>query len=107
MLGLPPLQGPRAVYRDLRAFLSRRSREQTIAAALSIGITGIILVVFMLDPKTNTAPPPTIAYIESWSLDRTDAEIKADQIKDQAAAEARARAKQKQFQEVANTLGIE
>jgi hypothetical protein len=107
MLGLPPLQGPRAIYRDLRAFLARRSREQTIAALLSIGITGTILVVFMLDAKTNTAPPPTIAYVESWSLERTDAEIKAEQQKDKAAAEARAKARQEQFQEVANTLGIE
>ena len=46
MLGLPPLQGQRAVFRDLRAFFGRRSREQTKAALLSVGITGTILVIF-------------------------------------------------------------
>jgi hypothetical protein len=107
MLGLPPLQGPRAVYQDLRAFLRRRSREQNLAAALSLGLTGAILVVFMLDPKINTAPPATITYVESWSADRTDAEIKADQARTQAEVEARAKARQQQFQEIANTLGIE
>lgn len=107
MLGLPPLQGPRAVFRDLRAFLGRRSREQTKAAILSVGITGAIIGIFFLDSKVNTAPPATIAYIESWDANRTDAEIKADQIKDQQAAEDRARARQEQFQEVANKLGIE
>jgi hypothetical protein len=107
MLGLPPLQGPRAVFRDLRAFLGRRSREQTKAALLSLGITGFILVIFFLDARVNTAPPATIAYVESWDANRTDAQIKEDQQKDQAAAEARARMRQEQFKEVANTLGIE
>lgn len=107
MLGLPPVQGPKAVFRDLRAFLRQRSREKNIAALLSVGITGIILVVFWLDPKTNTTPPATITYVESWDANRTDAEIKADQQKDQAAAEARAKARQEQFQEIANSLGIE
>jgi hypothetical protein len=101
------VQGPRAVYRDLRAFLRRRSREQTLAAVLSLGMTGVILVVFMLDPKVNTAPPATIAYVESWDANRSDAEIKADQQRDQAAVEARAKARQEQFKEIANTLGIE
>lgn len=101
------MQGPRAVYRDLRAFLGRRSREQTIAAVLSVGLTSIILVVFVLDPKTNTAPPTTIAYVESWDANRSDEEIKTDQQRDQAAVEARAKARQEQFKEIANNLGIE
>jgi hypothetical protein len=104
---LPPMHSPRAAWRDLRAVLSRRSREQTIAGLLSIGVTIVILVVFFLDAKVNTAPPATITYVDSWSTNRTDAEIKADQEKDQQANEERARARQEQFKEIANSFGIE
>jgi hypothetical protein len=55
----------------------------------------------------NTAPPTTILYVDSWSSNRTDAEIKADQVKDRKANEERARARQEQFKEIANTFGIE
>jgi flagellar biosynthesis/type III secretory pathway M-ring protein FliF/YscJ len=104
---LPPTHSPRAAWRDLRAILKRRSREQAIAALLSVLFTVIIIVVFFLDSKINTAPPVTVTYIDSWSTNRTDAEIKADQVKDQQAREERARAKQEQFKEIANTFGIE
>lgn len=104
---LPPMHSPKVAFRDLKAFLSRRSREHTIAAVLSLGITIVILVVFFLDAKVNTAPPVTVTYVDSWAATRTDAEIQADQKKDQAANEERARARQQQFQEIANTLGIE
>jgi len=104
---LPPMHSPKVVYRDLKAFLSRRGREHNIALALSLGLTLVILFIFFIDAKVNTAPPPTITYVESWSADRTDAEIKADQVKDQKKAEARAKERQKQFKEIADKLGIE
>ena len=107
MLGLPPVQGPRAVLSDLRAFLGRRSPEKTKAALLSVGITASLVGLFFLDLKVRTAPPPTVAYAESWSLDRTDAEIKADQKVSQKEAEEKALARQREFQEIANTFGIE
>ncbi len=104
---LPPIHSPKVVWRDLRAILSRRSREQTIAAFLSIGFTIVILVIFFLDSRVNTAPPATITFVESWSANRTDAEIKADQVRDQRAGEERARARQEQFKEIADSFGIE
>lgn len=104
---LPPMHSPAAAWRDLRAVLRRRSREQTIAALLSIGMTVVILVIFFLDAKVNTAPPATITYVDSWSSNRSDAEIQADQVKDQKAREERARKRQEQFKEIANSFGIE
>lgn len=104
---LPPTHSPRAAFRDLLAVMRRRSREQAIAAGLSILFTIILVVVFFYDSKVNTAPPVTITYVESWSSNRTDAEIKADQVKDQKAREERAKARQEQFKEIANTFGIE
>lgn len=107
MSGLPPLHSPRYVYRDLRAFFSRRSREQGIALALSLAITGFIVFLFWLDPKVNTAPPTTITFVNSWPSDRSDAEIKEAQAKYMAEKKARERARQQEFQEIANTFGIE
>lgn len=103
----PPMHSPKAAWRDLRAVLRRRSREQAIAAGLSIMFTLVIIVVFILDAKVNTAPPVTVTYVDSWSANRTDAEIKTDQIKDQQAREERARVRQEQFKEIANSFGIE
>ena len=103
----PPMHSPRAAWRDLRAVMQRRSREHVIAAGLSILLTVIIIVVFFLDAKVNTAPPVTVTYVDSWSANRTDAEIKADQITDQKAREKRAAERQEQFKEIANSFGIE
>ena len=80
---------------------------EAIAAGLSILFTVVIIVVFFLDTKVNTAPPVTVIYPESWSANRTDAEIKADQVKDQKAREERAAVLQEQFKEIANSFGIE
>ena len=107
MSWFPPTHSPRAAWRDLRAIMVRRSREQTLALALSLSITMVIVFVFFIDSTINTAPPMTVTYVDSWSANRTDAQIEADQKKDQAANEKRARARQEQFKEIANTLGIE
>jgi len=101
------MHSPKVAWRDFRAVVSRRSRESTLAAVLAVVITVVILVIFFLDAKVNTAPPVTITYVDSWSANRTDAEIKADQIRDKQAAEKRAAARQEQFKEIANTFGIE
>jgi hypothetical protein len=103
----PPMHSPKAAWRDLRAVLRRRGREHAIAAGLSIAFTFVIITVFLLDAKVNTAPPVTVTFVDSWSAKRTDAEIQADQVKDQKAREERARVRQEQFKEIANSFGIE
>jgi hypothetical protein len=107
MRGLPPIHGPKAVYRDLKAFLGRRSREKNLAALLSLGFTGFIVLLFIADLETNIEPPPTVTIVDSWSLNRTDAEIMASQREYHAQKDAQAKARQKEFQELSNTLGIE
>ena len=107
MAVLPPVSRPSVALRDLVAFLRQRSREQVIAAILAVLVTIIIVIIFLVDSKINTAPPPQIVYVESWSADRTDAEIIADQKKNQAAKQQAALEKQRQFQKLAKKLGIE
>ena len=102
----PRPASPRAAFADLRNFMRQRSREQVIGAALAVLVTAIIVIEFLVDSKINTAPPPQIIYVEQWNENRTDAEIIADQKKDQAEREAAAKERQRKYQQLENRLGI-
>ena len=106
MSWFPRPSSPRAAFGDLMAFMRQRSREQQIGAALSILVTTIIVIVFFVDAQINTAPPPRIVYVDSWSVNRSDAEIIADQKKDQAKRQAAAEERQRQFQKLENQFGM-
>ena len=104
---LPPPVGPRAAIADLRAFLRQRSSEQRIGAVLAVGVTLIIVLAFFFDPALKPKKAATITYAESWSADRTDAEIVADQQEHQAEREAKAEKRRQEFQKLQKQLGIE
>ena len=107
MAVLPPMSRPSVALRDLLAFLRQRSRDQVIPACLAVLVTAIIVIVFLVDSKINTAPPPQIIYVENYAANRTDADIIADQKKDQAAREAAAKENQRQFQKLEKRLGMD
>lgn len=86
--------------------MRHRSREQVIGASLALLVTAIIIIEFIIDAKINTAPPPQIIYADLYSSNRTDAEIVADQKKDQAARDAAQKERQRQFQKLENQLGM-
>lgn len=103
---LPPASNPRAALSDLFGFLRQRSREQVIGALLAILSTIIVVILFLVDPQINTAPPEQIVYVEDYKPGRTDAEIKADQVKDQKARDALKAERKRQFQKLEKTLGM-
>lgn len=107
MSWFPRPVGPRAALGDLAAFLRQRSREQVIGAVLALLSTIIVVILFLVDSKVNTAPGPRLIYVESWSANRTDAEIVEQQKKDQAAKREAELEKQRQFQRLENRFGIE
>ncbi|MEJ7776514.1 MAG: hypothetical protein WKF52_03820 [Sphingomicrobium sp.] len=98
--------GPRAAIKDLAAFMRQRSREQVIGLVLAILVTAILVIEFLVDSQINTAPPPQVVYVESYSANRTDAEIIADQKKDQAERQAVQAERQRQFQKLENRFGM-
>ena len=104
---LPPTVGPRAALKDLTAFLRQRSREQVIGASLAVLVTIIIVIIFFVDSKINTASPPQIVYIESFPADRTDADIIADQKKASEERRKAEEARRQEFQKLQKQLGIE
>ena len=106
MSWFPSPSSPTAAFRDLAAFMRQRSREQVIGAALAFLATAIILILFLVDPKVNTAPPEQVTEVELYPANRTDADIAADQKKDMAAKAAAKKEKQRQFQQLENQLGM-
>ncbi|MGH6706559.1 MAG: hypothetical protein ACREB1_07100 [Sphingomicrobium sp.] len=104
---LPPTVGPRAALRDLKAFLGQRSREQVLGATLAVLVTLIIVIVFFVDAKINTAPEPTITYVESYGPERSDADIIADQKKASEERRKAEEARQREFQKLEKQFGIE
>ena len=106
---LPRPAGPRALWNDLRAFWSQRPRHQWVAATLAVLIPIGILVMFYYDARTNIAPGPRVIFLDSWSANRTDEEIKAKQKVDlerREAAEERRRQEFQRLDESLNRLGI-
>ena len=73
---------------------------------MAVLVTMIIIILFFVDSTINTAPPPQIVYVESWPANRSEAEIVAQQQKDQAEREAALKERQRQFQKLENQLGI-
>ena len=106
-MSLPRPASPRALFADLRTFARERSKVQWIAALVAVLMPIVIIVGFITDGRTNMAPRAQIQYIDSWSAKRTDAEIKAAQKQRQEENEAAAAERQRQFQELANRLGVE
>lgn len=105
---LPPTSTPRAALRDFLAVVRHAdNRDRILAITLSVLITIIILILFLVDSKINTAPPPRIVYIQDYKTDRTDAEIIAQQQKEQRERVAAAKERQRQFQKLEKQLGIE
>jgi hypothetical protein len=80
---------------DLRSFLGSRQKHEVVFAFLAVVVTVSILAAFYLDSRDLKKPwQRDIQYVESWPLDRTDAEIIAAQkadAKTRAAREAEAK----------------
>jgi hypothetical protein len=104
---LPPMVGPRAALKDLTAFMRQRSREQWLGASLAVLVTIIIVIIFIVDSKINTAPPPQIVYVESFPANRSDADIIADQKRASEQRRKAEEARRKEFQQLEKKFGIE
>jgi hypothetical protein len=88
------------------SFVRQREREHVIGGALAFLVTLIIVIIFVLDAKIGVAPPPQVVEVELYPSNRTDAQIIADQKKDMAEKAAGEKEKRRQFQKLANELGM-
>jgi membrane-associated HD superfamily phosphohydrolase len=103
----PRPSSPSGAIRDLLAFMRQRSREQLIGASLALLVTAVIVIEFVVDSNSVSQPDPQVVEVDLYAANRTDAEIIADQKKDQAEREAQKKADQQQYNQLAKQLGID
>lgn len=70
---------PSGALADLRYFFGRRQPHQWVFAALAIGLTVLAITAFVHDSRFVPPYHRDIVYVQQWRLDRTDAEIIAQQ----------------------------
>ena len=100
---LPRPSSPRVVWADFKAFAGERSPHQWIAGAVALAMPLGLIGLFVLDSGTFKREPQLI-YVESWSANRTDAEIVADQKVRQAEKEALQKERQEQMKRLGERL---
>jgi hypothetical protein len=107
MSWFPHPSSPRAAFRDLAAFMRQRSREQVIGGSLAVLITAIIVIEFLVDADVGTALPPQVTYVQLYPSNRTDADIVADQKRDEATKQAAQKEQRRQYQKLEKQFGID
>ena len=107
MSWFPKPSSPRAAVNDLFAVMRHSSREQKIGGALALLVTAVIVVVFAVDSLFGVKPVEVEYTFDLYATNRTDAQIAADQKKDQAAKEAAQKQQQQDYQKLAKRLGVD
>ena len=109
MSWFPRPAAPKALWADMRAFAAQRSPYQWAGLGIAILMPLLIVAGFWHDSTHGVQPGPQVIYVQSWPANRTDAQIIADQKKDQAQREAAQRERQAEFRKLdqqMNRLGI-
>ena len=97
---------PRALLADLASFLRGQERHKILFALLSILMPALIVAGFYIDSKTDRRKPDII-YVQNYAPDRTDAQIRRQNMADQKILDAKREAKRREYQKLADQLGIE
>jgi uncharacterized membrane protein len=111
MTGFFSRMNPLRAYRDLRDFMVGRGPQEFWFLGAAIAITMFFIYAFVKDSHAVKAYKPDIIYVQQWKLDRTDAQIvaqqKIDQVqkdKDLAELKKRQAATQAQFKKLDDQL---
>jgi len=80
---------PVRAIQDLRFFLAQRQPYELGFLVLAMVITGVFIWMFARDSRVEPVYKPNIIYVQQWRLDRTDAQIRAQQVVDEAAKQKR------------------
>jgi hypothetical protein len=70
---------PVRAYRDLRRFLAGRQPHELGFLLLAMVITTFFVYAFARDSHVERAYKPNIIYVEQWTADRSDDQIRAQQ----------------------------
>ena len=104
MSWFPRPAAPKALWADMRAFAAQRSPYQWAGLAVAIAMPALLVAGFWHDSSPGIQPGPQLIYVQSWPANRTDAQIIADQKKDQALRDAARKERQRQFRKLDKDL---
>ncbi|GGO95200.1 hypothetical protein [Stakelama pacifica] len=79
MFSLLKFLSPLRAYRDLRGFLVQRRPHELVFMVIAAFLTMIVIAGFVHDSRVEVPYKENIIYVESWPLNRSDAEIRAQQ----------------------------
>jgi len=85
---------PVRAYRDLRVFFADREPYELGFLVLAMVITGVFIWMFVRDSHVEPTYKPNIIYVQQWRMDRTDTQIRAQQVIDEADKQKRLAAEQ-------------
>ena len=115
-MGFFSRMSPVRAYKDLRLFLAARQPYELGFLALAMLVTGFFVYGFVHDSYVEPVYKRDIVYVQQWTLDRTDAQIKAQQaidapikaaqIKAQEEREAKRRAEFKKLDDQLTKYGL-
>jgi hypothetical protein len=106
---LPRPAAPRALAADLRNFWRTRPRGHWIAALLALAMTTGIVIAFVIDSQSLSEPREQVIFLDSWPVNRTDDQIRAQQKADLDArtrAEAEHRRQLQRLDQTLNRYGL-
>jgi hypothetical protein len=107
-MALPRPASPRTLWADLKAFLAGRDKQKLVIGLVAMMMPVIIVTGFILDTRTGIVSNRLkIVYVQSWPADRSDEEIRKQQVIDQKKRDAERLEKQRAYQRLAKNLGIE
>lgn len=102
---------PLRAIRDLRRYLASRPPYEIWFLMLAMVLTLVVIWAFVKDSNVPIPYKRNIIYVESWPLDRSDEQIRAqqkiDQVKkhaQQAELEKRRKKRQEEFKRVDESL---
>ncbi len=104
---LPRPVSPKSAYADLRDMLMGERPHKWPLLVLSCVLTGLLIWAFYIDSNPGIEKKREIVYVESWMADRKDSDIIRKQKEDLARYETALENKQREFQTVADSVGIE
>lgn len=97
-------------FGDLIAVIRQSERgERLLPASLAFACTGIIIFLFVLDPKVNTSTyvPQEVIYVENWEANRTDEQILKDRWEVQCLKEKQANKRRDAMKELGRLSGMD
>lgn len=79
---------PVGPVKDLRLYFHRRGPKELAFLSAALVGTAVVMGMFIIDTPPQPHKEREIIYVQQWKATRTDAEVKAQQVKDKPAEDA-------------------